>query len=419
MRVIDYQGIKQRQRRRAIKQRRVRRSFALLVLACFMAGYGYISYQLPLPAAAVTIEAPNSDLSTQTSIIWPGYGQAALGNPDYGILETNGMQQAAPTASVAKVMTALAVLRRKPIVKGEPTPRITIDEVDVGSYKYYQTNDGSATKVELGQEITEYQALQSVLLASSNNMSETLVRWAFGSLDAYVAYANDLANSLGMKSSFFADASGFSPRTVSTASDLVLLGLAALDQPIIMEIVAQTSAVIPVAGEIKNTNRVLGQSGIIGMKTGNTDEAGGCFMVVGQQQLGGITIKTVGVIMGATSVSRAMQDSVKLIGSAYQNYEELSVATQNTTVARYDFVWGAKNTAYLKDPVKIVGWKGSDVTLDVITEPLEASQAAGSQAGFMNIYTPIDKKTVPIHLQTNSDKPNLQWRLKRLIGLNN
>jgi D-alanyl-D-alanine carboxypeptidase (penicillin-binding protein 5/6) len=44
--------------------------------------------------------------------------------------------------------------------------------------------------VQLGEELSEYQALQALLLPSANNIAETLARWAFGSIDAYNAYAN-------------------------------------------------------------------------------------------------------------------------------------------------------------------------------------------------------------------------------------
>ncbi len=389
----------------------------MLVLMVFSLTYGYISFQLPLPVAEASTRVITTDSSQPTNIVWPGYGQAAIGNPEYGLLEVNGAQETAPTASVAKIMTALAVLRKKPIIQGEAMPRIVIDEVDIASYNYYLNNDGSNVRVELGQELTEYQALQALLLPSANNISETLARWAFGSLDAYATYANDLARSLGMKNSFFAEPSGFSPRTVSTAQDLVLLGLAALNEPIIVEIMAQTSATLPVAGEIRNTNRVLGQAGIIGMKTGNTDEAGGCFMAAGTTTVGGRKITTVAVIMGAPTVGRAMSDSVPLLSSAHQNYQEVTVLKANQQVADYAFSWGAQNTSYIKDDQTILTWRGSDITVSLRAEPIDVDKPSGSVVGTALISTPLQKKSAPLHIQSTSALPDVSWRLKRVVGL--
>jgi D-alanyl-D-alanine carboxypeptidase (penicillin-binding protein 5/6) len=417
MRIVDYQGIKLRQRRRAKKRKLVRRGFIVLVVAVFSMTYGYISFQLPLPLAQASTREISTDSSQQTNLVWPAYGQAALGNPEYGLLEVNGQQEAAPTASVAKIMTALAVLRKKPIVAGESIPRIRIDEADVASYNYYLNNDGSHVRVELGQELTEYQALQALLLPSANNIAETLARWAFGSVDAYVTYANDLARSLGMKNSYFAEPSGFSSRTVSTAQDLVLLGLAALNEPTIVDIMAQTTAILPAAGEIRNTNRVLGQAGIVGMKTGNTDEAGGCFMAAGITTKGGRKITTVAVIMGAPTVGRAMNDSVPLIASAYENYQEIPVLRANQQVADYTFSWGARNTAYVKDDQTILSWRGSDISVSLRTEPIDADKAAGTMAGTALLSSPLQKKSVPLYIQTSSSLPDVSWRLKRVVGL--
>lgn len=417
MRIIDYQGIKLRQRRRAARKRMVRRGFIALVATVFTITYIYIALQIPLPEARAVSRPVSSNTATQTNIAWPGYGQSALGNPEYGLLESNGSQEAAPTASVAKIMTALAVLRKKPIVAGQPIPRLIIDEVDVAAYQYYSANDGSNIRVEAGQELTEYQALQALLLPSANNIAETLARWAFGSIEAYSTYANDLARSLGMRNSFFAEPSGFSPRTVSTASDLVLLGLAAMNEPTIADIVAQPSAVLPVAGEIRNTNRVLGQQGIVGVKTGNTDEAGGCFMVAGKHTFQGQTILTVGVIMGAPTIGKAMTDSVSLLASAVTNYKPVRVATRSQVVADYQFAWQSGTTAYITEDVEVLSWVGSDVAVNLAHDAIEEATPAGVQVGSLNAASPLQKKTTPIYLQQAPTKPPLSWRLKRLIGL--
>ena len=44
------------------------------------------------------------------------------------------------------------------------------------------------------------------------------------------------------------------------------------------EMMATRSYSLPVAGEVTNTNTLLGQDGFVGMKTGSDDAAGGYFM---------------------------------------------------------------------------------------------------------------------------------------------
>src|SRR5262249_51063349 len=58
-------------------------------------------------------------------------------------------------------------------------------------------------------------------------------------------------------------------------------------EPALAQIVALRSAVIPVAGLVRNTNTLLGQDGITGLKTGSDTAAGGCILLAAWQQAQG------------------------------------------------------------------------------------------------------------------------------------
>ena len=63
--------------------------------------------------------------------------------------------------------------------------------------------------------------------------------------------------------------------------------MAAMREPALAQIVALRSAVIPVAGIVRNTNTLLGQDGITGLKTGSDTAAGGCILLAAWQQARG------------------------------------------------------------------------------------------------------------------------------------
>ncbi|HEY1914137.1 MAG TPA: hypothetical protein VGH27_01045 [Streptosporangiaceae bacterium] len=90
----------------------------------------------------------------------------------------------------------------------------------------------------------------------------------------------------GMTGISYTDASGLDPATTSTAADQVRLGMAAMHVPALAEIAALPTAVVPVAGVIRNTNKLLGQDGIAGLKTGSTQAAGGCVLVAAWHRTG-------------------------------------------------------------------------------------------------------------------------------------
>ena len=58
--------------------------------------------------------------------------------------------------------------------------------------------------------------------------------------------------------------------------------MAAMQVPALAAIAGMPTAVVPVAGVIRNTNTLLGQDGIVGLKTGSTQAAGGCPLQVGR-----------------------------------------------------------------------------------------------------------------------------------------
>jgi serine-type D-Ala-D-Ala carboxypeptidase (penicillin-binding protein 5/6) len=140
--------------------------------------------------------------------------------------------------------------------------------------------------VAAGEAISERQALEA-LLPSADNMAWILARWDAGSQPAFTARMNAAAGSLGMTGTSYTDPSGLDSSAASTAADQVRLGMAAMGVPALAAIVSMPTAVVPVAGVVRNTNTLLGQDGIVGLKTGSTQAAGGCLLVAAWQEVSG------------------------------------------------------------------------------------------------------------------------------------
>src|SRR5262249_54057992 len=99
-----------------------------------------------------------------------------------------------------------------------------------------------------------------------------------GSVDAFVAEMNRTARALGMAHTTYTDPSGYDDGTVSTARDQLRLARVAAEDETLAAIMATRSYWLPVAGEVRNTDTLLGSDGFVGMKTGSDQAAGGCFM---------------------------------------------------------------------------------------------------------------------------------------------
>jgi D-alanyl-D-alanine carboxypeptidase (penicillin-binding protein 5/6) len=277
----------------------------VVVLAC-LAGFGLAKLRPP-PPATVAPQAGTTAPRTGTvspsqerlgAVSWPADGVSATDVSGFGVVDGPGATRAVPIASVAKLMTAYVVLHDHPLSSGESGPEITVQSSEAAAYSSEASDGDSLVPVAAGETITERQALEALLLPSADNMAWILARWDAGGQAAFVARMNATAQRLGMAGTNYTDPSGLDPSTTSTAADQARLGLAAMQVPALAAITAMPTAVVPVAGVVRNYNTLLGQDGIVGLKTGSTQAAGGCVVLAAWHQTGAGNALIVAVTLG-------------------------------------------------------------------------------------------------------------------------
>jgi D-alanyl-D-alanine carboxypeptidase (penicillin-binding protein 5/6) len=388
------------------------RTFLCFVMIVALAAFG-LNYTRPLPHATASMVSVSSELDAM-QIQWPA-GSSAVGAQGFGPLTFNGSQMARPTASIAKIITALAVLEKQPLAKGQQGQPILLTPADVALFEKYYRLGGSVVKVEAGKSLSEYQALQAVLLPSANNMADTLAVWAFGSMQDYHAYANKMVARMGLHDTVVAaDASGMSPQTKSTPRDLVRLGEYALSHPVIAEIVAQRSAVIPLQGTIVSANSRLGYNNIIGIKTGLTDEAGGCFLFAATHIIEGHTITIIGVIMGAKDLPTALAQSEPLLNSVKPYFGTKTVIKAGEIFATVSTPWQSSAEVVAKQDVSLLAWRGNTLTPKITLSKINRSLPEGTQIGTALVASGTNTASTPLILREPISGPTWQWRLTRL-----
>ena len=163
------------------------RSKWLLITAVvlLLAVIGYCSVALLGSPGDLRAAAARTQLVVKTRaarLPWPAYGQGAYGVAGGPVLATHGVQKPVPTASVAKLITVLCVLKKLPLTPTTDGPTITLRKSDVAIYDKYVAEDGSVVPVRAGQRISERTALEAILLPSANNIADSLAIYAFGSL---------------------------------------------------------------------------------------------------------------------------------------------------------------------------------------------------------------------------------------------
>lgn len=170
------------------------------------------------------------------------------------------------------------------------TAMVAVD--DAGSLDHVVDVTPAATQItpsvmglSPGERVTVRQLLDGLLLDSGNDAAEALAQ-GIVPRDRFIRQMNQKAGSIGLTGSHFTNPSGLdAPGHGMTARDLVHVA-AYLDKyyPDLAAIAATKDIAIPATAEHKafyphNLNRLLwSYPGATGLKTGLTDNAGGCML---------------------------------------------------------------------------------------------------------------------------------------------
>jgi D-alanyl-D-alanine carboxypeptidase (penicillin-binding protein 5/6) len=357
--------------------------------------------------------------NSSSRVLWPSVGQSAVGILGSTIVATHGPQVQTPTASVAKLITSLVVLKTKPLQTGQQGPVITLSPSDVAIYNAYVAEQGSVVPVVAGETISEYQMLEAMLLPSANNMADSLAIWAYGSMPAYIQAANTYLAQHGLKETHVgSDASGYIPATTSTAHDLVLLGELTLQNTVLAQIVDQPSAVgVPHTSIVKNVNFLLGNDGIIGIKTGNTIQAGGVFVSGSQTLVNHKIITVVTALASAPTLFSALYDSQPLVQSSHSNFQPVTLVKAGTIVGRYDLPWGGSVPVIASKNFTVVAWGGSPLPVTIKLLPISAKSIIGKTIGTVSVeQSPyLNLQNLELKLNKVIPQPDIWWRLKHPV----
>ncbi len=362
------------------------------------------------PIKAAIADQPSIDTGAAPTINWPAYGQSAIGTSENGILATNAAQTPTPIASITKIVTALVVLEKKPIAAGQTGPTITLTTEDAVRYNEYFMAGGSIARSDAGMQLTEYQMLQAALISSANNYADSLAIWAYGSMDNYLAAANTFLEKHNLQNTKVADATGFSPESTSTASDLVLIGSLALKNPIIADIVSQQTTTINGLGTLHNTNLLLGDEGVIGMKTGTTDEAGSCLLYAVKESIGTETITLVGATLGAPTHPMLARDLRTALLSIKSGFKEVTLAKKGQSMATYNTPWGETSNAVPAKNIKTIVWSGQSVKADIDAPDVTPGNTSATH-GAVTFVAAGKKYTADLSLDQPITTPSWLWRL--------
>jgi D-alanyl-D-alanine carboxypeptidase (penicillin-binding protein 5/6) len=397
--------------RRQIYRRRRITIFGGLAVVLAALIYAVGAGTAPLPASAAEVVAPTSLTAAAAAPSWPDFGESAIGAVGFdGVLASSGDQGAVPIASITKMVTSLVILDAKPLAAGEQGPNITFTAADVDIYYDTIAEDGSSAPVVAGMVLTERQALEAMLLPSANNYAVSLATWAYGSVDKYLAAASAWIAAHNLTATTIVDTSGLSAGSMSSPADLVEIAKLVQANPVLAEIVSMTKADLPTIGVVNNTNKLLGDFGVNGIKTGTTDEAGACLLFSADITVGSHTVTLVGVVLGGATHPELNESIATLIESVVPGFHDVELTKKGAEFATYTTKWGQTAHAVTAEAASAVVWSDTPISAQATTTTLRTG-SEGESVGAVDFAVGSKTISVPLVLDAKLKDPGFGWRL--------
>jgi len=312
-------------------------------------------------------------------------------------------------ASITKLVTVLVGLEAAPVEAGTAGPSYTLTEADAALIDEVLEQDGTFAPAPVGLELTTKQILDLILVPSANNYAISYSRWIFGSNEAFVEAATDWLARNGLTSMHIEEPSGLSDNNVGSASDIVRLAKIALEQPLIAEIVGQSSVDIPGLGEITTTNRLLADAGVLGVKTGTTFPNGYSLAAAKRLDIFGRELIAVAVTLDRPDGEARAADTRAVLEAMALSGQEVALIEQGTPLGTVTSWTGEEIQLLAGEGLTAVLVPGESAKRTIALDGVAAGER-GSTVGTIRATTPAGKSEVSVVTAAEISEPDFFWR---------
>jgi len=271
----------------------------------------------PVAAAGTGSRAPKVDARAYLVM------NAATGD----VLVSKNANARLPIASLTKLMTVDVALQH-----------LSVDRYVTVSAQAAETGEESAG-LRAGERILVGDLVRAALIQSANDAADALADAASGGNRAlFVSWMNTEARQIGLTRTHFVRPDGLdAPRHFSSARDITRLARWAMGLPEVSQAVRQRSSTISGGRVLTTWNDLLGTfPGVVGVKTGHTDDAGWCQVALVVR--GGVRIYA--TILGSPSRSQRNHDLAALLRFALTRYRLVQVVTAGSPLAKVATEYG-------------------------------------------------------------------------------
>ncbi|MHB2027961.1 MAG: D-alanyl-D-alanine carboxypeptidase family protein [Acidimicrobiales bacterium] len=296
---------------------------------------------------------------------------------------------------------------------GEIGPCHVVTSSDVAIYDQMVAIDESSVPVVVGEQLCENELLNGLLVHSAGNYATILEQMVAGSTSAFVAMMNDQAALLGLRATHYADATGYSAQSVSTAADQARLAVLLMRSALVRSIVIQSSVTLPVAGSVASYTPLVGFDNVIGVKSGRTSLAGGCDVMAMTFRDGPFTRVVYSVVLGQRGGDLLGPAGSAALALAQSAISEQRHYTFEKTQPLGAISWGNVRVKFAVTRRRVVRWwavqRHPEISMHV--DSFTTKIHRGEVVGYVEVRATYRKRFALRALRTASP-PSLLQRLR-------
>lgn len=301
------------------------------------------------------------------------------------IFEKNSHEKLHP-ASMTKMMSMLLILENieKGVINWDDIVTVSSNASGMG---------GSQILLETGEQMSVSDLFKGIAVASGNDAVVALAEKIAGTEEEFVNMMNKRANELGLTDTNFKNCHGLDDTNhYSSAADMALIAMELVKHE---ELFSYTSIYEDYLREntdrkfwLVNTNKLVKfYSGVDGLKTGYTKEAGYCLTATAKRG----NMRIIAVVMGEPESTTRSSEISSMLDYAFAQYEtEYFLSTDSILGTIYN---SKANTEYFnivpKEDVTILNKKLENkktATYELEIDEYKLPIKKGDRVGNLNVY---------------------------------
>lgn len=296
------------------------------------------------------------------------------------LFEKNSHEKMAP-ASMTKMMSMLIIIEaiEDEIINWEDIITVSENASSMG---------GSQILLETGEQMSVYDLFKGIAVASGNDAVVALSEAVAGTEDEFVKMMNDKAKELGLNDTNFKNAHGLDDANhYSSAHDMAMIGRELAKHEKVFEFTSIYEDYLRKGTDkefwLVNTNKLVRfYTGVDGLKTGYTKEAGYCLTATLKKN----DMRLIAAVMGEPTSALRNSEVSSMLDYGFAQYKSTSIIKKNEVVAEVEIeraktkkveIVPTNDVAILTKKTEKLGEITYDINLDEIKAPLKSGEVIG------------------------------------------